>query len=129
MIKEEYCEYENFTKRDYQAFSPVVKATYDSLIKMIIPSLREVHLTWYSKNKVAKVTFYHDGLESNSINEHYKQIIEKIKKHYLLHLVKTEIKFEIHYVAYPNKINSINVTDVVYSRKEPYTNQWDNFDG
>ena len=98
----------------------------EALRGKVTGDLREIHLTWDESETLALITFYHNGEISKDIQHHYQDIFDiatatasQWQRDGKPVIVKLAVKGNL----YPNKIESPDDVDILYSRKEPFTDK------
>jgi len=60
---------------DYKFLSYIKLSISRGILGEVIPSLRAIFITWKPGDSDVKITFYHDGSITDSIQSHYSAII------------------------------------------------------
>lgn len=81
----------------------------------VIPSLRKVILDWNTGKETAYIKFYHDGVITPIIEEHYSCVHTDVEADFL---IDPKIDFKIIRCDFPNPLP--NKEHIIYARKEPF---------
>lgn len=81
----------------------------------IIPSLRKVILKWQPEKETACIVFYHDGVITENVEEHYSCIHTEIHADFIS---QPNVDYKVIRCDYPFPLPKEE--HVIYQRKEPF---------
>ena len=109
---------------DWAVGSVIRLKVNEALRGKVTGDLREIHLIWDEANTEALITFFHNGEIWPEIQAHYEEVFK------IATLTAGQWKKEgkrviprlfVEKALYPEKIESPDDVDILYSRKEPFT--------